>query len=249
MSEASSANAPDRAAGRPTYRARVECVFDHAPDIRSLFLRTVEGRLPAYLPGMFISISIALPDEIRVRPYTIATRLEDGEPFEICFNRVPGGAGVAWMFERKVGDELAFAGPFGAFTFERAPDGETVFIAEGTAIAAVRPMVRRALAQGPQHPIHLLYAATAPDRLLYREQLAGLAATHSGFRFETLITGADSGGPYPRLREEVERRWVAADSLRNRHFYVCGIGKGVLGLRDLLRGAGYERRAVRYEMW
>jgi ferredoxin-NADP reductase len=42
---------------------------------------------------------------------------------------------------------------------------------------------------------------------------------------------------------------VDADSDRTRHFYVCGVGKGVLRLRDLLRGAGYERRAVHYEQW
>jgi hypothetical protein len=30
---------------------------------------------------------------------------------------------------------------------------------------------------------------------------------------------------------------------------VCGVGKGVLRLRDLLRGAGYEWRAVHYEQW
>jgi ferredoxin-NADP reductase len=48
---------------------------------------------------------------------------------------------------------------------------------------------------------------------------------------------------------ETERRWVRADSERNRQFYVCGVGDGVLALRDLLRGAGYERRAIRYERW
>jgi ferredoxin-NADP reductase len=54
---------------------------------------------------------------------------------------------------------------------------------------------------------------------------------------------------YDRLAAETQRRWVDADSDRSRHFFVCGVGKGVLRLRDLLRGAGYERRAVHYEQW
>jgi hypothetical protein len=54
---------------------------------------------------------------------------------------------------------------------------------------------------------------------------------------------------YDRLIAETQRLWVDADSNRSRHFYVCGVGKGVLRLRDLLRGAGYERRAVHYEQW
>src|SRR5262249_18538001 len=142
---------------RPTYRAQVERIFDHTADIRSLFLRTRGQPLPQFSPGMFVSITIPLADEVRVRPYTIATSPEDGEPFELCFNRVPNGAGAAWMFERRVGDLLDFTGPFGTFTFERAPDREIVFIAEGTAIAPVRPMLRRALARPAAHPIHLLY--------------------------------------------------------------------------------------------
>ena len=54
---------------------------------------------------------------------------------------------------------------------------------------------------------------------------------------------------YEGLRAEAERRWVRGDADRTRHFYLCGVGKGVIALRDLLKGAGYERRAVHYEQW
>src|SRR5712691_10568794 len=128
---------------RPTYQARVERIFDHCADTRSLFLRTVSAQLPRYTPGMFISVTLPLPNDTRVRPYTIATSPEDGEPFELCFNLVPNGPGAAWMFERKIGDLLDFTGPFGAFTLDRPPEREMVFIAESTAIAPIRPMIRR----------------------------------------------------------------------------------------------------------
>lgn len=250
MSEAT----PDSLSGaggreRPRYQARVERIFDHAYDTRSLFLRMAEGLLGRYLPGMFISISIPLQNETRVRPYTIASSDDDGEPFEICFNRVPGGAGVAWLFERNVGDMLSFTGPFGTFVFDRAPAVETVFIAEGTAVAAIRPMIRRALALKSGQPIRMLYAADSAEHILYRAELEAWAAAHPEFRFETLVAGPDRDGLYVRLAAEVARRWVDGDTGRARNFYVGGIGKGVLKLRDLLRGAGYERRSVRYEMW
>ncbi|MGH7906938.1 MAG: hypothetical protein ACREP6_09940, partial [Candidatus Binataceae bacterium] len=61
--------------------------------------------------------------------------------------------------------------------------------------------------------------------------------------------GAFSDVIYARLMEMVERRWVKDDAGRSRHFYIAGVGPGVLKLRDLLRGAGYERRSVHYEQW
>ncbi len=305
---------------RPVLRARVERIYDHCVDTRSLFLRMTAGTLPRFLPGMFISIAIPLVGEARVRPYTIASNPEDGEPFEICFNRVPGGLGAAWLFDRVIGDELSFTGPFGAFTLERPLAGETILIAEGTAVAPIRPMLRRALIggltdpqtsseqqtvgpeSGTRSPIKLLYATDRPEHLLYASEFERLAATHNNFDYEPIIVGghdlvaldprlsegssrtplnpqardeanpiaadmraSDQANPiavfteasseanrdalYARLLEEANRRWLEADADRSRHFYICGVGKGVLALRNLLRTAGYERRAVKYEQW
>jgi hypothetical protein len=51
------------------------------------------------------------------------------------------------------------------------------------------------------------------------------------------------------LPEYVEARYVKGDEDRSRYFYICGVGTLVTQLRDLLRGAGYQRRAVLYEKW
>jgi ferredoxin-NADP reductase len=236
----------NRSRERPGRLARVERILDHNRDTRSLFLTPSDGVALRYVPGQFISIAIPLGDETRTRPYTIASRPEDGNPFEICFNRVPGGRGAAWMFDRAAGDELAFTGPFGTFTLQRAAGAEIVFIAEGTAIAATRPMIHRAAAE-PHPPIALLHGAHSSEHLLYRAEFEALARGDANLRYDTLVTS--EAEIYERLRAEAERRWVRADAERTRQFYVCGIGAGVIALRDLLRGAGYERRAVRYERW
>lgn len=233
---------------RRVFSSRIERVFDHAADTRSLFLRIDDVRGFRFVPGQFISISIPLPTETRVRPYTLASSPEDRQPMEICFNLVPGGEGVRYLFERKVGDILSFTGPFGTFTMERPPAAETVFIAVATAIAPIRPMLRLALADAAHPPLSLLYAADSVDHILYRREIEDHAARDWRFNFETLIAA-----PEPdldaRLFEEVKRRWVQADAGRTRHFYICGVSKVILRLRDLLRGAGYERRAVHYEVW
>ena len=236
---------PAGAGKRGGLNARVERIFDHTADTRSLFLSLTSGKHLRFIPGQFISITIPLGDETRSRPYSIASDPEDRGPLEICFNRVAGGRGVGWMFERRVGDTIDFSGPFGAFTLDRAPEVEAGFIAEGTAIAPIRPMVRRALGAGSHPALSLLYAAPDSEHLLYREEIEQWSA--AGVNFASLLAPASE--LYDRLIAETRRRWVDADSDRSRHFFVCGVGKGVLRLRDLLRGAGYERRAVHYEQW
>jgi len=236
-------------AARAGYRARIERIFDHTADVRSLFIRSLEKPLPQFIPGMFISIAIPLADGERVRPYTVASSPEEPEPFEIVFNRVPGGVGTAWLFARAVGDELSFTGPYGAFTLAGVPDAALVFIAETTAIAPIRPMIRRALATSSTHRVELLYAADRPEHLLYLHELDALAAANPRLHIATMVVSGGSGPLYARLGDEIRRRWIDADADRSRHFYICGVGAGVIELRDQLRGAGYERRAVHYEKW
>jgi ferredoxin-NADP reductase len=246
---------------RSTLSARVERIFDHASDTRSLFLSQTNGKSLRFVPGQFISVSIPLGDETRSRPYTIASSPIDSGPFEICFNRVPGGRGVRWLFERRVGDTLDFAGPFGTFTIDAdpAPEVELGFIAEGTAIAPIRPMLKRALAGSGRvaglsaglavglAKMHLIYAARDREHILYSSELDEFARTAPNFSYETVITSPEK--TYDRLLELINARWILADSYRTRQFYICGVGNGVIQLRDLLRGSGYERRAVHYERW
>jgi ferredoxin-NADP reductase len=234
---------------RTPYRATVERIFEHAEDTRSLFLRMENGPMPRFTPGMFISVAIPLETETLARPYSIATSPEEGEPFELCLNRVPGGAGSAWLCDRRIGDTINFVGPFGAFTLDRAPEAETVFIAEGTGIAAIRPMLKRLMMAPLAYPVNLLYAADREDHLLYREELERMTAADPRFKLQTLVASPSAETVYERLIETAQRQWVDADQERGRQFYICGVGKGVIALRDLLRGSGYERRAVRYEQW
>lgn len=228
---------------RGTWLSVVDRIADHNDDTRSIFLQMREGAKLKFVPGQFISILIPLGDEVRRRAYSIAS-MERGV-IEICFNQVAGGRGVGWLFERAPGDAVEFMGPFGNFTLDAPPQVETVLIAEGTAIAPILPMLHRA--QSASHaPMFLLYAASDRAHILYSGELDALASHDEAFRFEMMLAG---GNIYERLHDEVNRRWIAADTNRARQFYICGVGKGVIRIRDLLRSSGYERRAVHYEQW
>lgn len=226
----------------PEIAARVERIAAHATDTRSLFLRLPDGERLAFRPGQFISCLLPVGGERLTRPYSIASDPEHGDLLEIVLNRVPGGAGSHYLLSLSEGAAVHFTGPWGTFVLDRAPDAEAVFIADGTGVAPIRPMIRRALATGPRHPLTLVHAGAHKGALLYRREMEKLAREHDGlFAFEPL--------PPAVLVDEIRRRYVEEDDDRSRRFWICGVGDVVPRLRDLLRGAGYERRAVQYEKW
>src|ERR1700731_3085746 len=138
---------------RSSYLSVVDHIVDHNDDTRSIFLQMRAGTTLKSVPGQFISILIPLGDEVRRSAYSIASI--DGGLLEVCFNQVAGGRGVRWLFERAPGDAVEFMGPFGSFTLDSPPQLETIFIAEGTAIAPIRPMLH--FAESPSHaPLFLL---------------------------------------------------------------------------------------------
>jgi ferredoxin-NADP reductase len=220
---------------------RVERVVTHAPDVRSLFLRLPAGRELAFRPGQFVSCQLPVGGETLTRPYSIASDPEDRGLLEICLNRVPGGAASAYLLGLAEGAEVRLTGPWGTFVLDRAPDAEAVFVADGTAVAPIRPMIRRALATDPRHPLTLLHGGARKDALVYRRELETLAREREIFAYEPV--------PPAVLVDEVRRRWIDGDTDRSRRFWVCGVGDLPIRIRDLLRGAGYERRAVQYEKW
>ena len=223
-----------------TYSGTIERVVEVAPETRSFFVRLPATPPFRFTPGQFISCLLPVGGKAIIRPYSIASNPQRPDLLEICLNLVPNGTGSAYLFSLAVGASLHFTGPWGTFTFDTAPRADCVFIADGIGIVPIRPMVHRALAVAT-HPVWLHHAAPSAAHLLYAKEFEAAARAHRGFTFAPLLGSS--------LTETIVRRYVHQDDDRSRHFFICGVGDIVPGLRDLLRRAGYERRAVHYEKW
>lgn len=246
----SSAKETSRSA-RIVHEGVIERIFEHNEDTRSLFLRLPVGQSLPFSPGQFLSLLLPIAGQLLTRAYSIASDPESENLLEICFNLVPDGPGSRYLFERQTGEVLQFTGPWGAFVLEQPLQTEYVFVADGVGIAPIRPMIKRALAGGTEKPIRLIYSAMQEEALLYRSELQTLARHSVQFSFDPLLLkpSARWSGLTGNLMETVAKQFIDADQERNRHFYICGVGSQVTALRDLLRQAGYLRRAVQYEKW
>ncbi|MBI3768570.1 MAG: FAD-dependent oxidoreductase [Deltaproteobacteria bacterium] len=231
------------------YGAVVERIRAWTPSTRSLFLRPDAGARMPFHAGQFISLALPVGESPPlVRPYSLASDPEDAL-LEICVDLVPAGIGSRYLFSLAVGATLDLKGPFGSFMVDAPPAAAMVFVADGTGIAPVRAMVRRVLAHGGEHRVQVLHGAPTEADLLFHDELAAFGS-HPRFSWEPVLAGAGAAtGENPKLEALVLDRYVRADADRTRHFWICAVGDLVRRLREALRAAGYERRAVRYEQW
>ena len=236
---------------RKASEAIIERIVEHTSDTRSFFLRPCLDYRLTFVPGQFLSLQLSVDGKILTRPYSIASNPEGDGPLEICLNLVPGGLGSHYLFSLDVGDKVNFTGPWGTFVLDQPPAAECVFLAEHVGIVPIRPMIHRILAPNGTFPVRLLYSAKHECDLLYRDELQTWARQHARFVFDPLLSYSSEreGGLRNSFHEYVEEYYVKRDEDRSRYFYICGVGTQVTQLRDLLRGAGYQRRAVLYEKW
>ena len=234
----------------PHYEAVVERIHEWTPSTRSLFLRLPAGARMPFHAGQFISLALPSGESAPlVRPYSLASDPGDAL-LEICVDLVPAGAGSQYLFSLGVGATLSLKGPFGSLMVDEPPAAAMVFVGDGTGIAPIRAMVRRVLARGGEHRVHVLQGAPTERDLLFGAELAAFAAAHPRVSWEPVLAepGA-AAGANPKLEALVLQRYVQADADRTRHFWICAVGDLVRRLREALRAAGYERRAIRYEQW
>ncbi len=229
------------------YEARIDRVHAWSASTRSFFLRVTSGGRMPFSPGQFISLALPLGESPPlVRPYSLASDPDD-ELLEICVDLVPGGLGSAYLFALTAGAALDFKGPFGTFCVDEPPAAPLVFVGDATGIAPIRAMLRRVLARPGDAPVHVVQGGRAFDALLYRDELEAATAAHARLTWEPVL--AADGTRDAALEARVAARYVHGDADRTRHFWICAVGDVVRRLREAVRGAGYERRAVRYEQW
>ena len=137
--------------------ARIESIYNHNTNTRSLFLKVLRGSAVPFRPGQFLSFLLPVGQTTITRAYTVASLpADDGTVFEICLNRVDGGLGSSYLFGRKENDVLQFSGPWGKFVLDRSEDCEQVFIADRTGVVPFRPMIHQALSGDHSCPIRLI---------------------------------------------------------------------------------------------
>src|SRR5262249_14513939 len=149
----------------PIADAVVDYQFALAPDDAQLTWR----------PGQFVSLTCGHgPDGQPVlRSYSLAS-LPGAGTMRLVLKLVPGGAASEWFRALAPGSPVRFTGPMGFFVLELSHPGDLVFVATGTGIAPIVPMIDQALARDEPGRVFLFWGLRQESDLFWQEELAAL---------------------------------------------------------------------------
>ncbi|MFO0980892.1 MAG: FAD-binding oxidoreductase [Planctomycetota bacterium] len=229
------------------FRATLERSLALTPTTKHLQWQVAGGASLAFTAGQFLSLELGP----HTRAYSIASPPQDDARFELCLNRVPGGAVSNHLCDLEPGAVLEFSGPYGFFTVAQPVDRDLVFIATGTGIAPVRSMLADLLAHGRAggHRLTLIFGVRHEQSLLYRDELEQLARVHQNFAFVPTLSRPSPGwrGQSGHVQQALLDRFARRSDFAA---YVCGLRAMVDDVRLLLRErCRLDRKQVHHERY
>ncbi|MCP4539398.1 MAG: 2Fe-2S iron-sulfur cluster binding domain-containing protein [Chloroflexi bacterium] len=205
---------------------RVTEIIQETPSTKTFRCQRTDGPLPPFRPGQYVNVFVDVDGVLTSRPYSIASA-PGGDMLDLTVRDKPGGFVAPYLLhEVQVGDELESTGPEGSFYHEALIDGdELVFFAGGSGITPFMSIVRDAFGSGAETSplrIHLLYGSRVPEDVIYSDELAELAASHSNFNYSLVISEPPPGfdGLAGFLDADLIKKRVG--DVTGKTFYICG---------------------------
>jgi CDP-4-dehydro-6-deoxyglucose reductase len=223
-----------------------------SPEVRSVTFSLRDTARFDFTPGQFVSLAVPLPElgADRLRSYSIASPPDGGASLEIAVARVAGGHASRWLHEVRPGAEVRLTGPYGFFTLESPPAAPLCFVATGTGVTPIRPMLRRVFEIGTPHDVTLIFGCRFEADVIWRAEFEALAARHDNFRFlPTLSSPGPSWAGSAGYVQQLLQRTVIDPRRAETEVYVCGLKRMVGEVVDRLKGAGWPRGKIHQERY
>jgi MocE subfamily Rieske [2Fe-2S] domain protein len=162
------------------------------------------------------------------------------------------GAGSAYIWNLKPGDEISAVGPFGDFLV-KPTDREMVYLGGGSGMAPLRSHLSHLFeTQQTKRRVSYWYGARARQELYYTDYFEALARRHDNFTFHPALSEPlpdDNWDSHTGLIHEVLQRAYldSHPNPRDIEYYLCGPQPMIQAARKMLDGLGVPRDQVAYD--
>lgn len=273
-----------------TRKLKVVTILPEAKDTNTIFLETADGRPLEYQAGQFLTFLLHFQGKELRRSYSLSSVPGVDRIPSITVKRVENGAASRYLLDHlKVGDELEALPPAGRFvltgmgpeeheaTNPATPDKrhigmsavssgrEIFFIAAGSGMAPVFPLLQMALMAGKAGRVVLISQHRDEASILFREQLEQLVAKYGGrFRWVNLLSqGQATVGIQAAAINARLNNWLLEDLLGKLLmeggtgspdvgcplFYLCGPAAFMRMAQFTIRSMGFRDLQIRKEIF
>lgn len=236
--------------GRLPWRvATLAETIDETPRARTLLL-DVPG-WPGHRPGQHVDVRLTAEDGYQAqRSYSIASAPEQPR-LALTVERLDEGEVSPYLAEElHPGDPVELRGPIGGyFTWTAADGGPLVLVAGGSGVAPLMAMLRHRAAVGSDIPTTLLYSSRSWDEVIFRDELACMAAADPALRVVHTLTRSQPEG-WTGLRRRIDAAMldeVVGPPRPGAIAFVCGPTALVERAATDLVALGYPPERVRTE--
>ena len=208
----------------PRMRMKVAEVRVETRTTKTFKLVRMDGEIPPFRAGQYVSICVNIDGVVTNRPYSISSPPTITDYIEVTVRRKPGGFVSHYLLDRvNVGEELEVVGPAGQFYYEPLTDGrDLVFIAGGSGITPFMSMILETVERNLPLNIWLIYGSRTPDDVIFGDRLEKIAEEHPNIHYSLVISEPPEGW-------EGLRGFITADiiesqvgSVEGKTFYLCG---------------------------
>lgn len=237
-------------------QATVLDVVPETPRTRTLVLDVPDW--PGHRAGQHVDVRLTSEDGYQAeRSYSIASPPEDAR-LSLTIEELKDGEVSPYLAEElRAGDKLELRGPIGGYFVWDIPVGGPLFlVAGGSGIVPLMAMLRHrnaALADGAvaRHkiPARLLYSSRGWNEVIYRDELARLAAADSTLEVVHTLTREQPEG-WTGFKRRIDREmleevsWPPSEQPR---VFVCGPTPLVETVANALVEIGHQPALVKTE--
>jgi NAD(P)H-flavin reductase len=204
----------------------------------------------SFIPGQFAILStekVKMPSgALLKRAYSIASS-RDVSYLDFCV-ALAGERGFSHHLhkEAKPGDSFNLDGPFGKFDLELPLKAETVFVAGGTGISAIRSMIDTLADEKFSKKIWLFYGIRTPDEYLFQDEWSKI-----GFNLHVVPAVSD-----PSVQGWRGEKGFVSDVMariikdgKGKELYMCGPPKMIETTLAKAREIGFSEESIHREEW
>ncbi len=229
--------------------ATITRIARQTPTIKSFDL-DLDGRELGFKPGQWVDFFVTLEGAEAVGGYSITSSPSVQDSIGLAIKLDDGDHPVTnWLHkEARVGDRVEIS-LGGDFYYTPDMEGPVALIAGGIGLTPLMSVIRAIDESASPTPATLIYSASTPSEILFREELVDIARRNPDVRLAFTITHPERekwDGRTGRIDAELIRTsQVSLESL----FFICGPPDMIRDMISMLISMGVPGSRIKYEQW